>query len=233
MFNSHCPGAASQPAGIKKIKDMGSIKKGLMGPFSGRVGNLVGYSCHGRNYLRSRPVVYRDAKTSSQLGQRTGFRLVQDLVCQLLPFIRIGFRGAATTSSPYCAALGYNMRHALAGEYPDLEIDYGRVLLSRGSLEPVEDLWATLSGLSVLEVGWSCDQGDGADNIMVVVYEPHRQLLHYSLQAGMRSGQKAVLHLPWEPQVQQLQVWVVAARLECYLVNPGERDIANSRNIQV
>jgi hypothetical protein len=210
---------------------MGKLHLGICGPFSGRVGNIIGYSSYGRNYVRSRPLAYRDAGSESQLKQRAGLVLVQDFARQLLPFIRIGFMGEASHTSPYNMAVSYNMRHALKGDQPHLQLDYSKAMVAMGSLQAAEEISAQMTGSNILEISWKHDKGLGSDDVMVVVYDPLKGLSHYCLQAARRWQQNAVITLPWQPGL--LHLWVVCARLDSYFVNPDSKEISESRHIVI
>ena len=41
---------------------MAKIDEGILGPFSGKVGEVIGSSWHGIPYIKSRPAVFHDAK---------------------------------------------------------------------------------------------------------------------------------------------------------------------------
>ena len=46
---------------------MGIIKKGILGGFSGKVGNVVGASWKGIDYIRSLPSTVRNPRTPRQV----------------------------------------------------------------------------------------------------------------------------------------------------------------------
>ena len=52
---------------------MGIIKKGILGGFSGKVGNVVGASWKGIDYIRSLPSTVRNPRTPRQVKQELSF----------------------------------------------------------------------------------------------------------------------------------------------------------------
>ena len=48
---------------------MAKIDEGILGPFSGKVGEVIGSSWHSIPYIKSRPTVFHDAKSPAQLAQ--------------------------------------------------------------------------------------------------------------------------------------------------------------------
>ncbi|MDD2265168.1 MAG: DUF6266 family protein, partial [Bacteroidales bacterium] len=47
---------------------MGTIKQGILGGFSGKVGNIVGASWRGIDYIRSMPASVRNPRTVAQVS---------------------------------------------------------------------------------------------------------------------------------------------------------------------
>ncbi|MPM74213.1 hypothetical protein SDC9_121198 [bioreactor metagenome] len=75
----------------QKKNSMGRIKKGALGGFSGKVGNVVGASWKGIDYIRSWPAKVNDPKTKEQLKQRGRFSITLDFLRTITPVLRIGF----------------------------------------------------------------------------------------------------------------------------------------------
>ena len=80
---------------------MGKIKKGILGGFSGRVGNVIGGSWKGIDYMRSEATSIADPKTAKQLEQRSKFRLAVEFAKQVVPIINIGLKQYATKRSEF------------------------------------------------------------------------------------------------------------------------------------
>jgi hypothetical protein len=58
------------------------------------------------------------------------------------------------------AAMSYTLANAISGDYPDYELSFGSVLISRGSLTPATNGAATIVGGSV-RVAWNDNSGVG------------------------------------------------------------------------
>jgi len=71
---------------------MGTIKQGILGGFSGKVGNVVGASWKGIDYIRSLPSSVSNPRTPGQVTQRTKFSMVQSFLTSMIPVIRVGFK---------------------------------------------------------------------------------------------------------------------------------------------
>ena len=70
---------------------MGTIKQGILGGFSGKVGTVIGSSWKGQSVMRGIAPHRTDAKTDKQIAQRQKFAVVMKFVHSMVQFIRIGF----------------------------------------------------------------------------------------------------------------------------------------------
>ena len=52
---------------------MATLNNGLLGGFSGKVGDFIGSTCRGVEYIKSQPVKMTKKKTKSQTIQRSRF----------------------------------------------------------------------------------------------------------------------------------------------------------------
>lgn len=113
---------------------MGTIKKGIIGGVSGRVGPVTGSSWKGKPYIKGRPMAVANPKTQGQLDHRGKFAAAIQFLSPMKAFLRAGFVEMAIDKTAFNAAMSWNYHHAVMGVYPDFEIDYTRVLVSQGSL---------------------------------------------------------------------------------------------------
>ena len=120
---------------------MAILRNGIFGPVSGKLGGTVVYELNNRTVVR---VVGKNMTPPSfrQLVNRNEMRVINAFVKQLLSFIKIGFGPEAKLRNmyPQNAAVSYNKKHALKGVYPDVEVDFEKVLLSRGNLAGLGNL---------------------------------------------------------------------------------------------
>ncbi|MDR0422036.1 MAG: DUF6266 family protein [Proteiniphilum sp.] len=71
---------------------MGTIKKGILGGFSGKVGTVVGGSGQGRRALRSLPQHGNNPRTEGQVSQRTKFAITLSFLKPVTGFLRTGWK---------------------------------------------------------------------------------------------------------------------------------------------
>ena len=128
---------------------MGTIKKGVLGGFSGKVGSVVGASWKGIDYIRSLPASVKNPRTEGQVTQRSKFSLVLEFLRPIIAYLNVGFKAYASKQSPYNAAMSYNVSNAVSGTFPDFEMEYPDALVSKGSLLGAENATATAAAGSI------------------------------------------------------------------------------------
>ena len=144
---------------------MGTIKKGILGGFSGKVGTVVGASWRGISYMRSLPQKVRNPRTAGQRSQRSKFTLALALLKPMTALLRIGWKLYAHRQSPFNAAMSYTLANAITGTYPNYQIDAGKVLISRGALTPAKVTAERESGAanqSFITFKWADNSGTGS-----------------------------------------------------------------------
>ncbi|NLO03313.1 MAG: hypothetical protein GX126_13515 [Bacteroidales bacterium] len=155
---------------------MGKISQGILGGVSGKVGNVVGGSWKGIDYLRILPVSVANPRTPAQMDQRSKILTVINFLEPIKDFIRVGFKNYAVKMTQFNSAMSYNVKNAITGEYPDYTIDYTKALVSCGGLAPALNgiVSSTVAGLVSFE--WDDNSGDGnaqsTDKALLVVYNP-------------------------------------------------------------
>ena len=154
---------------------MGTIKKGILGGFSGKVGTVVGGSWKGIAYMRSLPQKVKNPRTEGQVSQRSKFALTMHYLKPMTAFLRTGWKLYAHRQSPINAAMSYALANAVAGAYPNYEIDPSMILVSRGSLAPAVNANANNSGGSI-DIAWddnsSVSNAKETDKALVSIVNP-------------------------------------------------------------
>ncbi len=182
---------------------MGTLKDGILGGFSGRVGTLVGATWKDIYYIRTRPAKVRDAKTEKQLSQRSSFSVTMDFLKRITPFIRIGFQAHATgRMTAFNAAMSYNMKFAVTKGNQGMALDWPNVLVSKGTLGSVTEVSGRVSEWE-LHLHWDTGGSENSwpdDIAMVVANNTVKGRSIYDLNASKRASGKASLPLPaaWE-----------------------------------
>ena len=178
---------------------MGTIKQGILGGFSGKVGTVVGSTWKSVHYMRALAVSINNPRTQKQQSQRVKFAKAVDFVKSMTPFLRFGYKGYSTHQSPFNAAVSYIMKHALKGSGTNISIDYSKALVTRGSLMPVLDATVTVNQ-SKASFSWTDNSGMGdavaTDSAMLLAYNKIKRMSVYTMVIATRSTGKAELVLP-------------------------------------
>lgn len=155
---------------------MAKLVNGILGGFSGKVGTVVGACWKGIDYMRSLATSITNPRTPAQLEQRAKFSLVIAFLRPLTAFLRIGFRGAALKMSAFNAAMAYNVKNGIKGLYPLFQIDYTKVLLSRGPLASALNPVVTSTIAGQVDFAWDDNSGENNamddDQVFLVVHDP-------------------------------------------------------------
>lgn len=151
---------------------MGTIRKGILGGFSGKTGNVVGGSWKGIAYMRAVAKSVKNPQTPRQLSQRTRLKTVTDLLKQMSELISIGFRDNTARMTAFNAAVRYNIRHVSVDALGTPTVDYPKLAFSFGDLTGVSSP-STEYDFSFLGITWTDNTGDGsasADDKPVAVF---------------------------------------------------------------
>lgn len=207
---------------------MGKYLKGILGPFSGLVGTVVGASWNGVEVLRSRPKKSSKAPTTAQLKQRETFALVSDFLGELQDVINVGFQAYHKGQTPYNAAFKLNIEKAVTGVYPAIVIDYPEVELSKGNLLEVPFIAMATTEDAQLDLSWvnnadsaNPDDTNGSDKLTVVAYNPARKQLAKRKGVALRSAQLYDMPVPAMWSGDEVYVWA-------FFVKANGKQVSNS-----
>ena len=146
---------------------------GITGAFSGKIGTVVGAMWNGIPTIRSRPNYRRDKPTQKQIIMRERFKLASKFCRRLADVFEQNFEpepGKTKRSS----AVSIVARHAIIGEYPNLAIDYSKVLVAKGVLKKATDAMASSPGPGLLKFNWMhdpvADYYHADDRAIIVAY---------------------------------------------------------------
>lgn len=179
---------------------MVTYKGGINGPFSGKVGSVVGSPVNGTNYMRSLPRRKKVEKPSeAQLSQREKIKIIDKLIRIMTRVISFGFNKNFPGSSGYNNATAYALKNALDTTTTPFSIRYSKVLVTRGeypndanlSAEPglpgfVLFKWENITGLGVAKAN---------DKVILVAYSSLENEMLFTSENAVRSDKTATLNL--------------------------------------
>lgn len=111
--------------------EMAIYKQGVLGPFSGKVGTVVGSSWRGVPYIRSLATKVANPRTQGQVAARSRLAAVAGRLKHFAYVISAGFVNSGALS-PWSAAIKANMK-ALTGSSDQPVVDMSALALSDGS----------------------------------------------------------------------------------------------------
>ena len=170
---------------------MAKLKKGIMGPLSGKIGPVVGASWKGVDYLRAAPETKGTgfAQSERQIAHQQKFKFITNFLDPFLPYVNIGFFKPNVQKTEYNMAFSYNFQEAVVGSHPDLLVDYNKFSISRGSQAGLSNLQFEWVSLSEVRFTWLNESGYHArydDQVMVVLYSPELQDTNGAIGAAYR-----------------------------------------------
>ncbi|AOM80183.1 GNAT family N-acetyltransferase [Pedobacter steynii] len=175
---------------------MGKLINGIFGGFHGRIGNLVGYTLKGKHIIRKIGISTKPL-TPARKANCQKMKVVNEILSPSLPVIRAGFRLAiaGTDKNEYNEAVSYNKLNALQGEYPNISLDYTKVLVSMGDLPvAVNPVISQDANGHEIEFSWEVPadlsyQYDN-DRAMLMIYFPALKVSCYHLIGSKRAEGK-------------------------------------------
>ena len=158
---------------------MGTITKGILGGFSGKVGTVIGASWKGIDYMRSIATSVSNPRTPAQVEHRAKFATIVNFLKPLTAFVRFGFKSQAIKMSGYNAAMAANFKNAITGIYPAFAIDYTKVLVSQGNLPGAMNPTTVSAIAGTVRFTWENNSWEtdasADDQAVLVVYNPIKQ----------------------------------------------------------
>lgn len=173
---------------------------------TGQIGPVITYFCRGRQCIRSMPSHYHDRNSLPQQRNRQRFRLMVQILKEILPSIQFGFRNVAKGMSEYNAAFKENYYSAL--EWNQSQEEYilkpERLILSKGILPEVSHPYA-IKNNSILHLRWSdnsaVNRARKEDRLIVSLYnQSKRKTILLTPEGATRESEGISVGLPksWE-----------------------------------
>ncbi|AOM78114.1 DUF6266 family protein [Pedobacter steynii] len=180
---------------------MATSKTGLYGHPNGKIGNIVFYVLNGQNV--SRTIGDPGKPSRNQLANRQSMSVTMAFLKPMNDFINasFGLEAAGTVRNAFNLATSYNKKEAIQGEYPNLSVNYSKVILSRGSLPVAKDIKIDKTGAGIL-ISWDPDCSDRSvshdDRVMIMLYHPLRKKASSFLNAARREEGSRLLKITEE-----------------------------------
>ncbi|MBB2148607.1 DUF6266 family protein [Pedobacter gandavensis] len=189
---------------------MAIASNGPQGHLNGKVGNLVFYMLNGQPVVR---LIGRKGKPSKlQLANYQAMEVTMKLLNRVGSFIKLGYglQAKGTVHNAHNLATSYHKKEALKGEYPNISIDYSKVMLSKGVMPETKDLKIEKVD-GGLEISWDPKHYDELrhnDSVMVMICTPEAKRDQDYLNVARRSEGKCFIPMYEEALNQQIEPYI-------------------------
>jgi hypothetical protein len=180
---------------------MAKINSSVLGPFIGTLGPVTGFMRNGKNVLRTSTSSIKNKRTPLQLAQREKIRVCNRFTKAFTRtgFFRKTFPAYGHTGTGFNRATGALMNLAITGAYPEMELSYAQVLISKGKLPGVQNAKVVRKVNDILQFSFTDNSANGSaspnDSIILVAYAPDLQQAIFTLNGGFRKDKKATLNV--------------------------------------
>ncbi len=171
---------------------MAILYNGINGPFSGKVGTVVGYKWKNKAVMRGLPSQRKRGPSPLQLQQHAKFRLMNAFLNPLVSLLNLTFNNLAFQMTGYNKAFSYNVKNAIDGVYPEYNIDHPMVLISRGDLPNIATPSVTSPETGILKFSWTDNSGKGkakpTDMAFVAIFNEEKKQWKSEMNLALRSS---------------------------------------------
>jgi hypothetical protein len=185
--------------------NMARMKHGPYGPIVGKLGNTVGYIRLGEACVRTlTPPNKNKIFTQNQIAAFDKMRVLMEFVSSVNSFTNTSFKLAVkgTNKIAQNAAVSLNIKTAIKGVYPNLELDYSKIIVSKGDLDSAQhpviskiveapiDKKALDTNVSIKfqwDIDPTWDNDLKRDQVMLLAYLPDNKTAFYKLSGSRRS----------------------------------------------
>ena len=196
---------------------MARLKNGLLGGISGKISDVIGYIRYGKAFVKVKSIKPAKERQPGQLEGQQRMMVVNEFINSMTEFVRIGFAldAAKKPHSANAAAKSYQMKNAVIGEYPSLAIDYPKVLLSKGIIDPPVDASA-VALVNGIKFNWELSRRTEVyhkrSRAMLLVYAPSLKKSFFTLSGFSILDKTGFLELPLEFKDQLLHAYITFLR---------------------
>lgn len=191
---------------------MATIKKGIHGPFRGKVGSVIGSSWRNINYIKGLSLKKgRRKPTPAQEEARLKFSLLNRFLDPLSRLLETSFGPFTTRATGRNAAFSYNYDHAFISDEQGIRLNYPQLRFSHGHLITAGDERAWFAD-GKLRVSWHPGTfgmgGAPDDEAYLLVYDAAKRTFVPMVEATRQDGAAETVDLEYELDLSKLHVWL-------------------------
>lgn len=206
---------------------MSKYNQGILGPFSGKVGPVVGAFWKGRNVMRIRPAHVTNPQTADQMNVRMRLSILSTFFTPFREVLRIGMakKIAEFAITPVNAGIKMNQL-STSGSYPTMTVDPTKVQISNGIGFNVDTptMQAAAAGTAV-NLTWVNNAGVDPsarddDRVVVAIRNKTTGQIEYDASAASRVDQAAMMLAPSSWKGKQVQGFIFTTSLNGDIISP-------------
>lgn len=195
---------------------MGLNYQGILGNFSGKVGNIVGRQRQGRVVLSIYQPNVANPKTAEQMDNRSKLATLVSKMKIIAPYVKIGFKGldGYKYGTPWSAFVGYNLRGGGVKKNGSNEwiVDYGLTVVALGQTSLPYNPTGTLDGNDIA-VTWTDNSAldpnaEADDEAAVIALNSSKNQVFANMALAARSVHTGTLALPSAWSGDTVEVWM-------------------------
>lgn len=179
---------------------MARFLKGINGAYSGKVGSVVGSRWRSVDYVRSLPRPSSKKASDLQLAQRVKFARTVAFLSPLRDLLNLGYSDKLQgRTTGYNMAVQHAISHAVVGDYPDYEINFGAVQISKGNLSNLLGVQWEETAPHELTLSWRTDTNRfnafADDSVIVLLYNTDKSFFSI-IESHARADGDLTISLP-------------------------------------
>ncbi|MDR0227599.1 MAG: DUF6266 family protein [Flavobacteriaceae bacterium] len=197
---------------------MAKLDYGLLGMFSGSVGDVVGVIRNGKQIVRSKPKKSTKEPSPAQISQREKWKLVSSFLTPLKPWFNKYYGEKEKGKTPMNLAMSYHLKEATVRIEEQWGIDFSKVIIAKGILHHVIIAKVNLTK-SKLSIHWkkattNSPLAKPSDTLTLVVYSISTNSFQVFENIATRETQKAIIKLSTTHQEQDNAIWLFVVNQE-------------------
>lgn len=173
--------------------------QGILGNFSGKVGNIVGRVRSDRTVIAVYQPEVGNPQTTSQMTQRQKLAKVTEFLKGAANIVRFSMKSLTKYGTGWSAAIQYNMTYAVTGTYPNQQVDQSLARISAGNIDLPYSPNASADG-TTLSLTWADNSGMGnalaTDVICAACYNKTKGQWVSNTEVGERNERNGSFALP-------------------------------------
>lgn len=168
--------------------------------------------------------------TAMQIAYRQKFGFVNKLASKFSEAVKVGFFCKRFTRAGVNILCQQIYRDAIAGEFPNYQVNYSKFILSTGVLDKVDLIPFNLSSTGLLDLGWNLqhirEDCYPTDHLFISIYNATKDQANHFPKAGQRIDKKSELQIPDYIIGDEIHLWY-------FMVTENGRQASNSSYLKI